>query len=368
MIQNWQRDVDAPCICPWEQPGQFDDTHLFAPCVALENEVLLRCGTAARATMLATGWSNAGFCSGAWPLPATTACILPKTPRLPGLHLGTTARHSILTPTLVRHPDGSLRQRGRASLRHVFFLLTDFPSGDRTPHPARNHDQRRRQLCWDDALRSPIRKRLRPHPVSKKTTATACGTPMSERSDPWTIRAAHSDDGLGLANRIPSRCPGRWTRILGIHDRLVYPTVLTRGRLLSGCGTAAIASYPQRGHENLHRICRTAKTACNWTKRTLDNPDLRLPTLRVPWESHFTLLAIRYLRLDRRLPAPVVRFAHRHHLSYTSITPSAPRDGPLNGRRRATRIARDKRQRKTGAGHLGVDVLLRQLRQAVPGA
>ena len=35
--QPWERDVDAPCLS-LGAAGQFDATHLFAPCVALENE------------------------------------------------------------------------------------------------------------------------------------------------------------------------------------------------------------------------------------------------------------------------------------------------------------------------------------------
>ncbi len=35
--QPWERDVNAPCLS-LGAASQFDDTHLFAPCVALENE------------------------------------------------------------------------------------------------------------------------------------------------------------------------------------------------------------------------------------------------------------------------------------------------------------------------------------------
>ena len=150
--QPWERDVNAPCLS-LGATGQFDDTHLFAPCVALENE---------RYYMwykrLARRSGSTGFCSGGWP-PATTACILHDTPPPRFAPWWPTTPSS--PPTLVRHPDGSLRRE--AGKLCMFFSSTDFPSGGKrhTLHAMTSDDG----LRWEAPSRAPIRKRLRPHPV-----------------------------------------------------------------------------------------------------------------------------------------------------------------------------------------------------------
>ena len=163
--QPWERDVDAPGLS-LGAAGQFDDTHLFAPCVALENERYYMWYSGSRGEVdlrvfalgLATSDDGLHFTRH----PASPVCTLAD------------GSHSILTPTLVRHPDGSLRRE--AGKLCMFFSSTDFPSGDKR-HTLHAMTQRRRALLGG-ALRAPIRKRLRPHPCFGKTTTTACGTPM----------------------------------------------------------------------------------------------------------------------------------------------------------------------------------------------
>ena len=149
--QPWQRDVDAPCLS-LGAAGQFDDTHLFAPCVALENGCYYMWYSGSRGEVdlrvfalgLATSDDGLHFTRH----PASPVCTL-----------GTD--HSILTPTLVRHPDGSLRRE--AGKLRMFFSSTNFPSGDtrHTLHTMTSDDG----ICWETPSESPIRKRLRPHPI-----------------------------------------------------------------------------------------------------------------------------------------------------------------------------------------------------------
>ena len=182
--QPWERDVDVPGLS-LGAAGQFDDTHLFAPCVALENERYYMWYSGSRGEVdlrvfalgLATSDDGLHFTRH----PASPVCTLAD------------GSHSILTPTLVRHPDGSLRRE--AGKLRMFFSSTDFPSGDKrhTLHAMTSDDG----LCWEAPSEPLLENAYAPTLFCEDDRYRLWYTDVS--TDPWTIRAAHSDDGFAVS-------------------------------------------------------------------------------------------------------------------------------------------------------------------------
>src|SRR5262249_50171185 len=117
--QEWRRDTEGP-ILELGPSGAFDDTHLFAPCVArLEGRYFLwysgSTGAVAERVFelgLATSVDGRAFM---------------RHPDNPVFRFGD-KRHSILTATLLRGTDGRpLREDGKL---RMWFSSTDFVGGD----------------------------------------------------------------------------------------------------------------------------------------------------------------------------------------------------------------------------------------------
>ena len=106
MSQPWRRD-DGPCI-GLGAPGAFDDMHLFAPCVAYEHGVYSMWYSGSRHTV-SDCVDNRAFTLGL--ATSTDGVRFTKDRRSPVCRF--TGTRSILTPTLLRHPDGSVcREQG----------------------------------------------------------------------------------------------------------------------------------------------------------------------------------------------------------------------------------------------------------------
>ena len=123
--QPWKRDIDAPCLS-LGAAGQFDDTHIFAPCVALENGRYYMWYSGSRGEVdlrvfalgLATSDGRPAFYT---------------TPRLPGLHPG---RWQSLHPhPHPGTPPGRLPAARGGQDAYVFFL-DRFSLWRHAPHPA----------------------------------------------------------------------------------------------------------------------------------------------------------------------------------------------------------------------------------------
>ena len=119
--QEWVRDTDGPIVSLGE-PGEFDDTHLFAPCVArLDDRYFLwysgsTGAVAERVFDLGLAISRDGR-------------TFEKDAGNPVFRFGD-GRHSVLTATLLRRPDGSvLREGGRL---RMWFSSTHFSVGPGT--------------------------------------------------------------------------------------------------------------------------------------------------------------------------------------------------------------------------------------------
>ena len=264
--QPWERDVDAPGLS-LGAAGQFDDTHLFAPCVALENERYYMWYSGSRGEVdlrvfalgLATSDDGLHFTRH----PASPVCTLAD------------GSHSILTPTLVRHPDGSLRRE--AGKLRMFFSSTDFPSGDKrhTLHAMTSDDG----LRWEAPSEPLLENAYAPTLFWEDDRYRLWYTDVS--ADPWTIRAAHSDDGFGwqIHPQPVLELDQEWE-----FHRLVYPTVLKEdGYYLMWYGS--YSSYPPEVMKTSIGFA-VSEDGLNWTKSP-HNPIFG-PDPSRPWESHFT--------------------------------------------------------------------------------
>lgn len=128
--QVWEKDSGGP-IVSLGKPGDFDDVHLFAPVVALENGrfQLWYCGSrGSRGNRV----FRLGLATG------TDGIHFDKYPGNPVLQFSD-GEHSILTPGLLRNPDGSvLREDGK--LRMWFSSAAFAKSGLHTLHETSSAD------------------------------------------------------------------------------------------------------------------------------------------------------------------------------------------------------------------------------------
>lgn len=262
--QEWRRDTDGP-ILELGPAGAFDDTHIFAPCVArLDERYFLwysgSTGAVAERVFdlgLATSRDGRQFT---------------RHSEKPVFRFGD-GRHSILTATLLRSADGALlRENGRL---RMWFSSTDFVGGNglHTLHESTSEDG----IAWTAPSESLLANVYAPTIVKEGARYRMWYTDVA--GDPWTIRLAESDDGR------------RWTvhadPVLQVDQawekqRLFYPAVLkTEGVYLLWYGSywSAHASQTAIG-------IAASLDGVHWFKSP-HNPMLR-PDPKRPWESHYT--------------------------------------------------------------------------------
>ena len=262
--QGWQRDAEGPCVSLGEA-GAFDDTHIFAPCVAFEDGVyrLWYCGsqgTVAKRVFrvgLATSEDGVHFVKH----PASPVLEFPD------------ASTSVLTPTLLRDATGSaLREGGRL---RMWFAATDFPTGDgtHTLHESTSEDG----LAWTVPSEPQLDAIYAPTVLNEDDRYLMWYTDVS--SDPWSFRHATSRDGRSwdvVADPVLELGQG-WER-----GRLFYPTVLKRGALYEMWYGSYQAQDPNKtalGHA-------VSEDGVTWA-RNPHNP-IYGPNESREWESHFT--------------------------------------------------------------------------------
>jgi len=205
--QPWQRDAEGP-IVSLGSPGQFDDMHIFAPAVAQENGRFQLWYSGSRGTP-----GNRVFRLGL----ATSADgkQFEKHSDNPVLQFADAA-HSVLTPALLRNPDGTvLRENGK--LRMWFAAARLGKSGLHTLHESTSADG----IHWDEP--SPVLLENAYCPTVMKTDRGYEMWFSDVVRRPWIIRHAVSADG-----RKWNVTPGpaivlsqEWEA-----EVLVYPTVL----------------------------------------------------------------------------------------------------------------------------------------------
>lgn len=261
--QQWVRDVDGPVIALGEA-GQFDDTHIFAPVVAHEHEryLLWYCGSTGRVAErvfhlgLATSGDGRTFV---------------KHANNPVYRFGD-AKHSVLTPTLLRDGDGSaLREEGRL---RMWFAATWFEGGNgrHTLHEATGVDG----VHW-----SPPSPPLLENVYAPSVLKDADGYRMwfvDVSGESWTVRHAASDDGRQwtITEEPCLLVDQPWET-----GRLFYPTVLR----LDGVYLMWYGSYWTARPGTTALGFAVSADGLRWEKSP-HNPVFR-PDPDRPWESHY---------------------------------------------------------------------------------
>lgn len=245
----------------------FDDAHVFAPCVAYENECFFMWYCGSRGTVadrvfglgLATSEDGVHFV---------------RHPQSPVLCFAD-GRRSILTPTLLRHPDGSIcREDGKL---RMWFSACNFPSGDglHTLHEAISLNGRQ----WTPPSGTQLEHVYAPTIIKEDSIYRMWYVDV--RRDPWCFRYAESDDGSqwNVAAGAVLVLDQEWE-----HQRLFYPTVLkANGLYLMWYGSYA---YSEGDEMKTALGFAVSNDGCSWEKAPC-NPVFG-PESSHEWESHYT--------------------------------------------------------------------------------
>jgi predicted GH43/DUF377 family glycosyl hydrolase len=261
--QQWERDTDGPIVSLGDA-GAFDDTHIFAPAVALERDgyLLWYCGSrdavAQRVFRLGLATSSDGK-------------RFRKHAGGPVLEIGD-GRRSILTPTLLRNPDGTtLRDRGKL---RMWFSATDFhdKSGQHTLHETTSDDG----LRWAAPSKALLKGVYAPTVIKIGPRYLLWYTDVSR--SPWVIRHAESDDGRrwNVTKEPILKVDQPWER-----QRLFYPTVMKIGEAY----LLWYGSYWSERKDTTALGFAVSVDGLHWHKHP-QNPVLR-PDPDRPWESHY---------------------------------------------------------------------------------
>jgi len=261
--QRWTRDKPEP-IVSLGKPGEFDDTHIFAPGVGYDRGqyLLFYCGSrgavAERVFRMGLAQSPDGL-------------HFHRHSRRPVFEFGD-GKHSVLTPTLLRNPDGStLRENGRLRL---WFSSTWFagPSGLHSLHETTSRDG----IAWSTPS-GPLMKNVYAPSILK----TADGYRMWYTDvgvDRWVIRHAYSTDGKSwrMSPRPCLQVDQKWER-----QRLFYPAVLR----IDGVYLMWYGSYWTARRQTTAIGFAVSADGLHWHKSPA-NPVLR-PDPQRAWESHY---------------------------------------------------------------------------------
>ncbi len=261
--QTWQRDTDGPVLSLGE-PDEFDDRHVFAPAVALEDGVyrLWYCGSRGevheRVFQLGLASSRDGR-------------AFTRDPENPVFSFGD-GKNSVLTPTLLRGPDGStLCEDGKL---RMWFSSTCFqePSTLHTLHETASEDGVRWSRPSDPLLKDVYA------PTVIKTGRTYQMWYTDVSSEPWIIRHATSADGRKWrVTHEPSLVADQqWEK-----GNLFYPTVLKIG----GAYLMWYGSYWTARSDTTALGFAVSLDGMKWYKY-VGNPVFR-PDPNRPWESHY---------------------------------------------------------------------------------
>ena len=265
--QPWVRDRHEPCVA-LGAAGQFDDMHIFAPCVALENGVFNMWYCGSRGTVagrifrlgLATSADGVHF---------------DRHEAAPVLSFGADSTRSVLTATLLRSPDGAVcREDGQL---RMWFSSCDFPAGDglHTLHEATSIDG----ITWS-APSEPLLEHVYAPTVIRRPDGYRMWF-TSVASDPWSIRHARSVDGRDweVTPEPALTLAEQWE-----HQRLFYPTVLCA----DGLYLMWYGSYSAHGAADMKTALGFAfsEDGLSWSRHP-SNPVFG-PHERNDWESHYT--------------------------------------------------------------------------------
>lgn len=262
--QLWKRDTDGPII-ELGKTGSFDDTHLFAPCVARLDDGYHLWYSGSQGTV-AERVFDLGLAT------STNGRDFTKHPRNPVFHFGD-RKHSILTATLLRLPDGSvLREDGKL---RMWFSSTYFSGG--TGHHALYETFSLDGVAWEAPSEALLDGVYAPTILKEGNEYRMWYTDVS--GPVWVIRLATSTDGRRwIVHPDPLLKPeADWER-----SRLFYPAVLKA----DGVYLMWYGSYWSE-RPNTTAIGMAASLDGHRWFRNPHNPVLR-PDPQRPWESHYT--------------------------------------------------------------------------------
>jgi hypothetical protein len=205
--QAWQKDSDGP-IVSLGAPGQFDDTHIFAPAVVFEENrySMWYCGSrdTREKRVFRLGLATSGEGKRFEKLAANPVFELKD-----GIH-------SVLTPALLRSGDGTVvREDGKL---RMWFSSTAFgKTGLHTLHEARSGDG----IHWSEPSAPLLENVYCPTVLKAPRGYEMWYSDVSKR--PWVIRHATSDDGTAwkVSEGVVLQLSQPWEA-----EIVVYPTVL----------------------------------------------------------------------------------------------------------------------------------------------
>ncbi|MEO2048759.1 MAG: hypothetical protein ABGX16_19560 [Pirellulales bacterium] len=261
--QSWKRDTDGPIIS-LGKPGNFDDRHLFAPMVAYENGryQLWYCGSTGVVANRVFGMGLATSPDGKQ---------FHKHPMNPVYRL-VDNKHSILTPTLLRNPDGSThREQG---LLRIWFSSTWFggSNGLHTLHEATSDDG----IGWSHP--SPRQMKHVYAPTVLKIDGIYRMWYVDVEHEPWILRHADSHNGQDwqVTTDPVLVIDQKWEQ-----GRLFYLTVMR----IDGVYILWYGSYWSERPSTTAIGFAASLDGLKWYKHS-DNPVLRPDPTR-SWESHY---------------------------------------------------------------------------------
>lgn len=269
--QVWHRDLDRP-VLTLGGPGEFDDTHIFAPTVARDKGKFLMwyCGSQGFAHDLSPMRTRD---ERVFRLGLATSEDGRQFTRHQGPVLSlVTPRLSVLTPSVLRDAGGNVLLEG-GKMRMWFTSAT--LGGGGQPHAiqqATSLDVSR----WSDISQIQIQRAYAPSVLKSELGYEIWYTQPGRY--PWVIRHGRSHDGI------------RWTLtekpVLEIsqpweHDLQIYPCLLYIDRVY----LMWYASYLDKNHLTTGIGFAASMDGIRWHKHP-DNPVLR-PEAKRDWESHY---------------------------------------------------------------------------------
>lgn len=262
--QAWVRDADGPIIS-LGQPGEFDDSHIFAPTVAYENEQyqLWYCGSrgatsGSRVFRLGRATSKDGV-------------HFDKFAENPVLQFADPAR-SIITPAVLREGGGAIvREDGK--LRIWFSSVTFGKGGPHTIHESTSADG----IHWSEPSAAQLENAYCPSVLKTERGYEMWYSDVSRR--PWIFRHAQSEDGKNwnVTPRPAMRLNQDWEA-----EVLVYPTVLK----IDGAYLMWYGSYDNAIRRETTAIGFAASSDGKVWHKFEQNPVLR-PDPKRSWESNY---------------------------------------------------------------------------------
>lgn len=267
--QHWVKQRSKPVIA-LGRPGQFDDMHVFAPCVGREDGRYYLWYPGSRGEV-AERVFRLGLAT------SPNAVEFEKLPQGPVFEFGD-GKHSIVTPTVLRESDGTLiREKGKLRMWFSGQDLTR-PGGKTTLHEVTGsapHD-------WGKPSPPLLQDCYAPAVLKEDNGYRMWFVDVSRQ--PWAVRHAWSKDGTRwkVTGEPAITVDSRWHE----RERLVHYPALVKvdGMYLMWYSSRYWWDAEVRWHKTAINFA-VSEDGLRWRKHP-DNPVLR-PDPSLPWESYF---------------------------------------------------------------------------------